>query len=1421
MDIPRFTVEQLNPRLAGGGIGDAFQRFVHELLQSSYPALHLFPTEGKDGAIDLSSTLFGSRTIVECKYIGKDGLTEAQKRWHTVAHNLDHNLSRFEQAVHAQYRPWYRQEPRIDEYIFCISSILVGQRQIDELEEEIANYFRTLAQKHEHLSHLCQIAIKVLEWSGICSRLRAAPHLIFRWFPLARPQGFVPLEETEDHTSFRAYLDSSKLPYYSRAEHLKTHPAPPDSELVDEEDILASLGKGETTGLVITGRGGIGKTRLTLEIGRLAQQKKWLVLRVFSRLKLAALERLAEQLTSTTAVLLVLDYIETQKDFNELVETINNLNDTYFLHIRYIASCRRSYYKNVAGTARLRAIDLSPHLTGPATSWGEIYREATTRHILEHCGIDQAETYWSLCRDNPILAVFVSYLYSLGREGDLGELLHEDGFGVWVSKRIQLSFPNTNIGRELAILMAFLPMPTESRHLFEDETYRLLFDTLANDGWIEKYVEPELPQSEGWISLHDVLADQIVLSHAKSVQVTLELFVRELLKKARASDCLRSAIVSLQRLADHSEFQSLRWLRILQDEISQDRGAWYEVRDVLISPSLLTPPESIELLSGYSDIWVGAEKEWSFQNRLGWLVRWTAEQGGSGLNDGLRSVLRSWVEKIAQFPTTSNFVLNWGLRVWPEVLRDPVLRWIVARPRVFQTHFLLVAWLESGLPAKQITPALQLWLSKFPLVPNVSFVVRSWLGAKGDPKVVEASIKAWLGKYETDSNAQFVYRSWLDAKGDPEVVEKSIERWLEEHRTTPEANFVYRSWLDAGGDKHLIEQSLISWIEIHGVATDADFVYRSWLESGGKFSTVKTGAIAWLSANCNKEQAGYLIKALAREPEIPANTIKNILTWCRTFRGHEDALWRLTQLGRHLLKDEMAEDLYLTFECILRVLLGRASPISVVERGQIETLFSYVLDAPKLREGGRRQQIDGLFIEWLRIPGSFGQYPKPHLNIQRPSYVQRVIDLVISQTLDVTADREPLERFLHWVDTWDPECKSLLYRSFDFLRHRYSPLTLWNIVQIDPISEERQDAVEWYRRSVEFGETAQYEEAIEAAQKATAIDPTLALAWRSLSINLSNLDKHEEQIEAQRKLAELTEQAGDWYGLSVAYGNAGHNEQAVDAARKAVGFDPKLADAWNSLSINLLNLGRLDEAFAAQRTAVELSGKAEEWHHLSVEYCRVGNYEQAAAAQQAVQIDPASPESWRSLAIALEQLGQGEKASAAWLKLDELTGKSTRGRVAAIEAVNSDPTSKAAWQELASTFKRLGQHKEAISIARRKLNEYPEILGAVLPVVEACVGLIPRETIDLLEMLTNLDPGNSEFWFLLCVALRKAGDPDAAIKACSKAVRIDDNRYYYWYTMGLAHEDLHQNEKAKAAYKQVLQLKPDHLKAKERLSHLT
>ena len=303
--------------------------------------------------------------------------------------------------------------------------------------------------------------------------------------------------------------------------------------------------------------------------------------------------------------------------------------------------------------------------------------------------------------------------------------------------------------------------------------------------------------------------------------------------------------------------------------------------------------------------------------------------------------------------------------------------------------------------------------------------------------------------------ASFVYRAWLDATKDRALVEDPIRQWLEvtENRVGPEASFVYRAWLNATKDRALVEEPIRQWLSVarNRTADDADFLFRAWLEAEGNLETVLEGLFAWLHDHRDRYEAVYVTKVLAnKQKELPHQTVEDILQWCETFSGDEDAIWRLSQLRRHLQIPEIGETTLRTFKAVFRARLAGPAPVSLAIRRNISGIFLNLIflsnDVETLRE-----TVDVYFVEWLRYPDSFNDASPLPASVQQlyKVMVRRVADLLEAGTLDVDRDREPLMKFLRWVDLWEPECKEELRVLFGSLRKAFPTDGLWEIVQFD------------------------------------------------------------------------------------------------------------------------------------------------------------------------------------------------------------------------------------------------------------------------------------------------------------------------------------------------------------------------------------
>ena len=1140
-----FDARSLNPRLAGGDLGVAFPRLVFEVLQPERPGLVLLDAPGKDGGIDLSEVRADGLAVVEAKHVGANSSADATDRWREVAKRLRTHLANPDGPTkgQSQYGPWYRRDRPIVEYTFCVSSTIGGQQRRDTLRQEIEGVFTELAGNHQHLAHLAGVRVELLDWAELAPDIERRPHIVYRWFPATRPVGVVPLDEPLGTSTFRQYLQSGRLPYFSLEAYRASH----EATLLPETALLAAM-EAEAGGLLITGRGGVGKTRLMLELGALANQVGWTVLRVLPSFDRAAMEQLAERATPGDRILLLVDYVELHPGFEEIAGLIRDVNETYTLNIRYVANCRGTYYRQLSALTGHRRIDVSPAIGAEADEYGR-YAAETVRHILAHSDIALTDDALAVCRDTPVLAVFLSFLVHSGQQADLGDLLRERDFGTWVAKRVQMSFREP-VQRELAILVALLPLRSAAAAALP-RRLRELLDRLVTDGWAAR--DYGAAGEDAYVMAHDVLADQILLSYACDIPDTVDGFAGDLLDVAATADSIESALIALQRVSTEPVFDGLDWLTVVNAQIEAKPEIWGANAEWLVVTTLLGPAQCIELLRDHRAEWSGIEDDVEVQNRFAWLARWALRSEDEELSPQAQAALKEWVLAGAEAATSINFVITWALRLAPEEARAAAERWIAAHPLDFQTHYVLVAWLESGLPAEEIGDVVASWAERYADVERLTFVVRAWLEADGDWRRLAGPVGRWTSEFATRLDARFVYAAWLDAGGDSTLVTEPISRWLAHHAETLEAGFVYKAWLDAGGDRELVsepisrwlvqhaanleagfvyagwldgggdftlvaesisrwldlhaevlvarfvykawldgggdstlvagsisrwlvqhaevlqagfvykawldaggDRELVSepisrwlvqhaeafeaqfvykawlnadgdratvaaqvrcWLDLHGSREDADYVYRAWLTAGGSFDEVREQLLTWVHANRDRQDAKFVLKNVLQARGLPLRTVNDVLHWCASFPSDEDALWRLTGLGRHLNQVGVGDDFLDAARAVMDAL---PNTLAVLPRGQIATLISALVQSPDLTVSPYRQEVDELIRAWLVNPLSYGGAPQPHDAIQRKQYVVRVLGVAEAHRED-PAVQDGVRRFLEWMDLWSPE----------------------------------------------------------------------------------------------------------------------------------------------------------------------------------------------------------------------------------------------------------------------------------------------------------------------------------------------------------------------------------------------------------------
>jgi len=177
------------------------------------------------------------------------------------------------------------------------------------------------------------------------------------------------------------------------------------------------------------------------------------------------------------------------------------------------------------------------------------------------------------------------------------------------------------------------------------------------------------------------------------------------------------------------------------------------------------------------------------------------------------------------------------------------------------------------------------------------------------------------------------------------------------------------------------------------------------------------------------------------------------------------------------------------------------------------------------------------------------------------------------------------------------------------------------------------------------GEAAQkaYREARNAAETAIALSPDLASAHAARGYLLANADYDWQGAEAEyrRAIALVPTDDNAKAGLGRVVAAQGRVREAVDLTRQVLANDPLYASQHYWQSIYFGALGRLDEARASVRRAIELQSQAGTFHLQSttVELAR-GDPAAALAAAKA-----APPGIWRDVALALARAAGRDRAA--------------------------------------------------------------------------------------------------------------------------------------------------------------------------------
>ncbi len=199
-------------------------------------------------------------------------------------------------------------------------------------------------------------------------------------------------------------------------------------------------------------------------------------------------------------------------------------------------------------------------------------------------------------------------------------------------------------------------------------------------------------------------------------------------------------------------------------------------------------------------------------------------------------------------------------------------------------------------------------------------------------------------------------------------------------------------------------------------------------------------------------------------------------------------------------------------------------------------------------------------------------------------------------------------------------------------------------------------------------EKKEFEKAIQACQKAIALNPKAILAWQRLGYCENVLGHLQNVANAHKKVLEIDPTLWKyWTFLGVVSKKLGNLSEAVKAYEQALKIVPDDVKIWTDLGIVRMELGDFNGSVQAHQKAIAINPDfAPAWNNLAATYLEMNTLDKAEeAAKKAIAIDP-----------------EYSKGHLTLSSIQLLRGKSSDAESEGQEAVKLDPTNTNAQENL-------------------------------------------------------------------------------------------------------------------------------------------
>jgi len=349
-----------------------------------------------------------------------------------------------------------------------------------------------------------------------------------------------------------------------------------------------------------------------------------------------------------------------------------------------------------------------------------------------------------------------------------------------------------------------------------------------------------------------------------------------------------------------------------------------------------------------------------------------------------------------------------------------------------------------------------------------------------------------------------------------------------------------------------------------------------------------------------------------------------------------------------------------------------------------------------------------------------------------------------------------------------------------------------------PKSAEYQDEIGFL-----LAATGRDEQALPYFERATVLDPRMALAWYHRGVALRLMEKRDEAVSALQMAVTLAPDRGDYrFRLGTAWSDSGNYAKGAVELAKAAKSLPGSVGVWEALGLAYQKLNRFAEARDAYRHAVELNPKDNSLRN-SYGAVLVKAGDPVGGLREFQRVLAEEPDNTHvQVNVGYAYIAEGKFREA----IQELSA-----------LIKKHPEDGSAHYDLGVAYKGIDDLPHAAAELEKAVELEPSLAEAHYTLATTLVDQGQAEkAIAQLRAAVAQRPEYVDAWFQLGSILKQQGDVDGAIEALRRSVALDDKDAGAFNTLGLLLRRKGDVAGAKDAFARAEALRQAELDAKQK-----